>query len=552
MNDFLLLLNHLVFFLILFGILVFVHELGHFLVAKWAGIRVEKFSIGFGSKMVGKKWGETEYCLSWFPLGGFVKLFGQEPDEVIPEEERPRAFLCKPPPARIAVVLAGPICNLLFPVFLFTALYLNGIPTLTSEIGRVEKGSAAEQAGLQEGDEVVAVDGQPLWKWSDFEKTVRRSPEKPLALQVRRGGQSLSFSATPRSKEGLNEFGEKVLLGSLGLSPYPFLACLGVADPDSAAGKAGLITGEVVRTLNGQGVRSFDDFQKKLTGLKPADEAKLALELPSEKAGEKPGRREKLFHQADFLRRGRLDLEAFGLFPCELFVRGLRADGSAEKAGVKRGDMIFAVNGRRIAGWEQFKELIGASKGEKTEVTFLRAGQPLSLSLSANPTPIANELTGQKEKQWLIGIEAWAMLGEAKSRNEREANPFIALGMGMRRTAKNVANIVVGLGKLISGRVSAESVGGPILIAKLAGSSYQQGGWLGFFNILILLSLTLGVINLLPIPVLDGGHILFSLIEWIQGKPLSPRAQNIANHLGLAVIVGIMLLAFYNDLHRFL
>jgi regulator of sigma E protease len=206
-------------FIILLGILIFIHEFGHFIVAKMADVKVLKFSLGFPPVAIKRKWGETEYMLSWVPLGGYVKLLGEDPesDEEIPPEEIPRAFTSKSVWTRIAIILAGPVSNFLLAVVLICAGYVAGWPVLTSQLGTIIEGGPAAQAGFKTEDRVVAIDGKPVWRWDDMRSIIEQNAGRKLDVEVERDGQKLSLEVTPALSDQKDVFGEAT--GKIGVAP---------------------------------------------------------------------------------------------------------------------------------------------------------------------------------------------------------------------------------------------------------------------------------------------------------------------------------------------
>ncbi|SNB46389.1 RIP metalloprotease RseP [Geobacter sp. DSM 9736] len=343
--------------IIVLGVLIFVHELGHFLFAKLFGVGVEKFSLGFGTKVVGFKRGETEYLISAFPLGGYVKMVGEGGDVELSEEEKARSFAAKPPLQRIAIVAAGPVFNLLFAWIAFIAVFMIGVPSVTTKIGEVVKDKPAAQAGIKAEDVVTAINGRSVDRWDEFAKEIAEGAGKPVSVQVKRGDAVHSFTMTPETRTAKNLFGENVTTPVIGV----------------------VAAGDVV-------------------------------------------------------------IDRFG--PVDALLKG--------------------------------------------------------------------------------SVQSW-----------------------------NVVKLtVLSLVKLVERTVPLDTVGGPIMIAKMAGQQAAAGG-ASFIAFMALLSVNLGILNLLPVPILDGGHLFFFFIELVTGRPVSQKTREVAQQVGLVLLVGLMLLAFYNDIARY-
>jgi len=338
------------------GVLIVVHELGHFLLAKLSGVGVLTFSVGFGPKLWVKKKGETEYALSAFPLGGYVKMVGEDPEEEVQQSEIEKSFAHKSLVKRFAIVVAGPGFNLLLAVLLFMAVYtFYGVPTMSTEVSGVEKGSPAEKAGIVKGDRIVAIDGEAVEEWEELSTRIKSSGGKPLNFEIRRGGETVKITVQPHRKEHHNIFGER-----------------------------------------------RDD--------------------------------------------------------------------------------------------------------------------------------------------WMIGIGSQVSIQRGKT--------GLALVRAVSQTYETAKLTLKGFYKMIVGDVSPRNLGGPILIAQMAGQQAQEGigNFLGF---LAILSINLGVLNLLPVPVLDGGHLVFFLVEAVIRKPVSLRYREVAQQVGICLLGLLMIYAFYNDILRF-
>ncbi len=343
-------------FILVIGVLIVVHEMGHFLVARKFGVKIEKFSIGFGPKIFSRTVGETEYRLAWIPLGGYVKMLGENDPEQVRPEERNRSFSALPVSRRMAIAAAGPVANFILAFFLFTAVFWVGIPVLEPVIGKVLPKSPAQMAGLMPGDKILSVDGKPLTTWNDLRRGIEGHSGKTLHVIVKRGDVALPLEIVPKTEIGSNIYGEKVPQGKIGVAPQ----------------------GDI--------------------------------------------------HQV-----------RYGLF-----------DG---------------------------------------------------------------------------------------------------LGKGFLKTVNVTRITVVSLYKILTGAISSKNLGGPILIAQMSAKAAKSG----IVNLLIFMgfiSVTLGVMNLLPVPVLDGGHMLFLTAEGILRRPLSIRVRELSMQVGFVILLTIMVFAFYNDLMR--
>ena len=435
---------------VVLGILVFIHELGHFLVAKRSGVGVLKFSLGFGPKVVGVTRGETEYLISALPLGGYVKMIGEDPGDESPEAADPqRSFSKKSVGTRARIILAGPLANLLFPIAIFWGVFtFAGQPYFLPIVGTPEANSPAAQAGLAAGDHVKALDGQPIDRWDEIEAAVATSSGRKLTLTVVRDGRTFDVSIEPRA----------------------------VKTPD----------------LFGQEIETWD------LGLHPLLSTKIGQVLPGH---------------------------------------------VAQQAGLKSGDRIVALDGTPVAEWEQLAKAIHGSPAKSIRLTVEREGRRFDVAVVPRSTRQRGE-TGEEEIG-LIGI------GPAPESYYRRLNPLSAFVAGAKKTADLSVLIIQGFVKLLEAKISPKTIGGPILILQMGGEVAQRG-LLDLLSFTALLSVNLAILNLLPIPILDGGHLLFSLIEWFRGKPVSLRKREIAQQVGMVLLIGLMVFAFYNDILRWL
>ncbi|MDH5526021.1 MAG: RIP metalloprotease RseP [Nitrospirota bacterium] len=344
------------YFVVVLAVLIFVHELGHFLVARWCKVRVLTFAIGFGPTMFSRTRGHTEYALKAIPLGGYVKMFGEDPEEELPESEKNETFSGKTVWQRMAIVFAGPLFNLVTAALIFCGVFLAGVPMLMATVGDVQADSPAAIAGVQVGDRITAIGNGKVTEWDDIRALVQESHGATLPVTVERGRTTLHLSITPQNTVGKNLFGEDVGM-------------------------------------------------------------------------------------------------------------------------------------------------------------------------------------------WLIGIQPQ---GDFETRRH---NPVAAMWLGLEKTWDVTYMMALGIAKLIQGAIPASTIGGPILIAQMTGEQVDQG-MLNVTLFVALLSINLGILNLLPIPVLDGGHLVFLAAEALRGRPVSDRVRDVAQQAGLFLLLALMAFAFYNDIVR--
>ncbi len=438
-------------FLIVLGVLVSFHELGHFLAARWVGVRVLKFSLGFGPKLLGRQVGETEYLVSAVPLGGYVKLFGEDEAEALTPDEQRRSFAHQPLLRKMLIVAAGPGFNFLLAYLIFAGWLSTGAPLfvptfkdLTPDIEAVLPGSPADLAGLKVGDRVLRVDEKDISTRSELLDAVSKSDGKALTLDIRRGDQVKTIVVTPGAAH-VQENGKDMLSYHLGIEETPPV------------------------------------------------------------------------------------------------ITAVMSGTPAMAAGFKDGDRVVAIEGQAIHTWSQMTGMVKESPNRPLHFQVDRDGRILTLTV----TPSAEKaiVDGKPVEVGKIGIS-----GPGRS-VLRTSTPLLAAVDGLRATWGWTELTIVGIYKMIAGEISSKNIGGPLTIANISGEAAAQGMSNVVFLIAIL-SINLGVLNLLPIPILDGGHLLFFGIEAIQRKPLGERQREIAQQVGLLLLVGIMVFAFWNDIER--
>jgi regulator of sigma E protease len=534
----------LIAFVFLLSVLIFVHELGHFAVAKWCGVRVLKFSIGFGPPIGFGRWrmrwvrNHTEYVVAWFPLGGFVKMLGENPDEQDDPEVRAHpseALNAKALWQKLAIVLAGPAMNLALPVLLFVGMQAVGLPRADAVIGLVEEGSPAEAAGLRPGDRITAVDGEPVRWWSDLARALRDRPGEAVTLGFERSDERGQVEISVEAREGLDDFGQATAVGWAGIAHARPGALLGVLSPDALAGAAGLRSGDRVVRVGDRPVEDWYAFANAWAAAR--GEVEIAVERGIDAV-----------ETVAVKVPAGIPLSELGVTRASALVDEVMPDSPAARAGLAAGDLILEYDGQRLATFAAFAEAVSASEGRPRSLTFARDGEVRTIEIAAEPISTDTGF-GVEEPRWRIGIRGAEALVPGAVATDRERNPLVAVPRAVDMTVETTAVFLAGLVKIATGEVSSRSLAGPIGIAQIAGSALQQG-WETYLRIMILISINLGILNLLPIPVLDGGQAALFLVEGIKRGPLSLRAKLAFQQVGITVLVLLMGLAFWNDLSR--
>ncbi|MEE9607190.1 MAG: RIP metalloprotease RseP [Myxococcota bacterium] len=540
-------LSYVFAFVLLLGVLIFIHELGHFAVAKLCGVRVLKFSLGFGAPVgigrhrLSRTIGHTEYVVGWIPLGGFVKMLGENPDEADDPSARahPSETLgAKPLWQKLAVVFAGPAMNLLFPVAVFTGTLFVGLLRPDAVIGTVEVASPAAQAQLRPGDRIAALDGASVRWWEDVEEAVRSRPGERLTLSYERDGEAATLELVAGTRSGFDEFGEVQPVGWVGLGHGRPRAMLGIPDAAAAAAVAGLRSGDLVRAVAGEAVEDWHELAAAYAAADPA----AAVEFDVERGPQDSPERLAVTVAA----LG--DLAALGVVPANVLVSSVSPDSPAARGGLEAGDLILSVDGRPVGSFASFAETVRTSGGRALDLVLARAGESRRVAIAPELTETDVGL-GIKEPRYLVGITAEAATLPGSTVMDRERNPLIAIPRAVAMTVEITHTFLRGLGKLITGEVSRRQLAGPIGIAEIAGNAFQRG-WETYLSIMVLISINLGILNLLPIPILDGGQALLFIVEGLKGSALSLRTRAFVQQIGLTVLLLLMGMAFWNDLSR--
>ena len=441
-------------FLLVLGVLVSFHELGHFLAARWVGVKVLKFSLGFGPKLLGRQIGETEYLVSAVPLGGYVKLFGEEESDAVTPEDRRRSFVHQRLGSKFFIVAAGPGFNFLLTFLIFTVWLSTGSPLfmptfreLTPDVEAMRPDSPAEAAGLRIGDRILRVNDKDISTRSELHEAIARSNGKSLNLDVRRGDQVKTIVVTPTP---------------------------------------------------------------------------VAAEAAKDKEKDEP-------------------VYSIGVEESAPMITAIMSGSAAMAGGLEEGDRVLRIGDQPVHTWTEMAAIVRTHARQSLEFEVQRNGQRTLVTV----TPAAEkvEMDGKTVEVGRIGISRPGGL------MIRAENLFEAPLKGAQATWALTELTVIGVYKMIAGEISSKNIGGPLTIANMAGEVGAQG-MSKVVSLIALLSINLGVLNLLPIPILDGGHLLFFAIEGVLRKPLGERQREIAQQVGLFLLVGIMVFALWNDIER--
>ena len=533
-------------FIVLLGVLIFVHELGHFLVAKFFGVRVEVFSLGFGKKLLSYKKGDTTYCISLIPLGGYVKMYGDEIGSDIPEKEKQYSFTHKPVLQRIAVVLAGPMMNFFFAILVFFLVAQIGEEVRSPLVGDVTPGSIAAKAGVQSGDLILEVNSVPVKSWDDVQKNLQVSKNRSATLKIKHlDGAEQQIEAITEIVPNPNPVSLDDYIAEIqGLGYASKAASVGVL-PDSILAQVGLQNGDVIAMINDTPVKYFRYLESSLQKIS-SETKKLNFQVQRLSLDEK--KNELKSFQIE-LKDSFKDLKSLGLESSELYLAKVLDGSPAQKAGLMVADRILEINGTAVQYWEQVLQSIKSFSGNGSLSLKIRRGLEVKeLSITPTMTTQSNGL-GNEEKRFTIGIIPYMTQGAPTTTVVKADGFFNALHRGFQKTIDVSVMTAVSFLKLIQNKISPKHIGGVIAIGQAASETFKIG-ISHFLQMMGLISINLFILNLLPIPVLDGGHLLFYIIEALRGAPVSMRKMEIAQQIGLFLLMSLMLLSLFNDFTR--
>ncbi len=540
----------LVYFALLCSVLIFVHELGHFVWAKIFGVKVLTFSIGFGPKILRIRGRETEYCVGILPLGGFVKMLEETRQESVLPEDRSRTFEAQPIYKRAIIVLAGPAMNIVFPVLLYFGVLVGEDQTAPPTIGFVAPGHPAD-GKLLPGDRVLAVDGEPVYTFEELRRRIQKSPNKELTLSVFRGRERIDVSVTPQEQRIEKPLEIVDVVGEIGIGPSQPAAVVGVQRTDSPAYRAGLRTFDVVIEVRGKRVSRYSELEAALSENR-GETIPVAFLRPVRVENALGTLADMAVYESGVAALtpdvGNAPVsQRTGLEPADLYVYDVPPGSAEDKAGLKPGDRIVSVDDVEVPTWVTFQERLFAAPDQPHLITFERRGIKKSGVIQLRRELYVDEY-GAERPRFVMRAKNWSpVVTEPPVENPNAVrNAFV---MAVEETYDVTRFILVGVVRIAEGKVSLSTLGGPITVYDVVREESDKGVSY-FIWAMAVISINLGLLNLLPIPVLDGGHLLFFLFEGLLRRPLPLRVREIASLLGMLALFAMMGIAFKNDLER--
>lgn len=583
-------------------ILIFIHELGHFIMAKRAKVRVEAFAIGFGPKLLGITRGGTEYKICMIPLGGYVKMAGES---MVSDEATgsPDEFISKPPLTRISIFAAGVVMNFLFAFPACILMYLLGVNFSAPNIGGIQPDSSEWNSSLREGDKIISANNQTVNSLEDYRRTILRLP--------------IGTKVDVKAKRQNKEFTTKIIAqGSKGFGIDPLVNVISKIENSSSAEKAGLQANDEILEIDGVPIynnRQVNEMVHQKNG--QAVNVKISRNIRNANGIIEPS----IITISIVPKKISLplyDVGAEGVMP--VIVDSIKNGSPAESCGIKPRDRVVSINGTAVPSWSKFKEILKANAGKEVALTVLRndkeqelkitselmadgagyigitllsnniigeitkgspletagliagdkiikingqgnndlmtlmrvswqnEGKPITVEVQRGNTPLELNIIPQSKPQWVLGVELKPKIVHQKYAFAQ------AVSSGVYETIDLFGLTFQLIWKLVSREESTKGLAGPIGIFKISYTVVKGEGISKFLWLLALFSLNLAILNLLPIPILDGGGILFNLIEKFKGSPVSLKIQVIAQYIGLFLILSLVVFATYNDIHRWI
>ncbi|WGL60231.1 RIP metalloprotease RseP [Pigmentibacter sp. JX0631] len=581
--------NTIIAFIILISIVVFVHELGHFLAGKAFGIEVEEFSIGFGPKAFSFKKGATEYRINWLPLGGYVRFYGSDIEQIIPPEKKEKSFLYAKVHKRAIVSFAGPFANFILSFIVMTFIYLYGVPYKPTVIN-VLPNSVAEKSGLQTGDKILSIDQKNIESWSDLSTKISTSPEKMLSLEIEANGIKKNINIKPNKEEVETTLGNKQISGRIGITPI-FNSSNIIVFPSSFFAQIGLQTGDKVTKIDDKEIKfqyevisylknnlkadseyllakniiqnKFLDNNFNLTVIRNNSEKNISVNFnqPTLKVwatniikSNRPEINESWQYRflsadqtiSEFSAKGKEDI----LFP---------AQSAWQKCGLKEGQTIYSIvgQGKIISLLQVYSWMDSATKGIppannkniNVKMSVLEKNGTLSTLNCEIPLRYGYDHLNRATLYLDFPIKFYSQSITFPNEISKANNLYSALEKGFNSVLNQIQMTYSAIKMLFTGSIPLSNLGGPIAIANVAGEA-AKGGLIIFLMTMAFISTNIGMMNLLPLPALDGGHLFLNLVEAAYGKSLPKNIQITVQRIGIFILLTLFVIVFYNDILR--
>ena len=532
--------------IVLLGLLIFVHELGHFLAAKFFKVKVETFSLGFGPKIIKYVRKGTTYCVSAIPLGGYVKMFGDEPGKDIPEHLKQGSFLHKPVGQRIIIALAGPLMNLFFAGFLFYALAYIGDKAPSPQVGEITSNTMAAKVGFQSYDVIRSVNGQSVETWDQFQEVLNNSADMSMAVEVERSEGLKELTFTPVEAPNENLFSTRETVGAVtGLTSKLHVSFVGLGEKSSLRA-AGLEMGDHITSIGDHDVKRFREIEPLLRAEFADKKTSTTIKVKRFANYSDPKSQKEMSFSFPLTKSS---VDSLHLFVPDMVVAEVQKDSPAFAAGIKKYDRLLRIDGHEIMSFEDIVKNVSSFKPENKnlEVVVSREGREEKFSI----TPKENKLEGQygeTEVRYTIGViplkyaTPETFVWKSKSLGH-------AVQRALHQTWKWTKITIMSFALLVRNKVSSKNLAGPIAIGQIAHQSWKIG-LDAFLKMMAIISINLFILNLLPVPILDGGHLVLFTLEAIKGSPVSLKKIEIAQQVGFIIILCLMAFALFNDVSR--
>lgn len=521
------------FAVLLLGVVVFIHELGHFLFARLFKVRVLAFSLGFGKPIVKWKKGDTEYRISLIPLGGYVKMLGESPDDekALDDDEEPFAYSHKLWWQKVIIAFSGPLFNIIlaFFVFIFVSFFEYSAPAPVVEY--VEPGGAAFDAGIEEGDRITAINGTPVHVWEDIQISLasalkeRKCNETEITVE-RPDGSAQTFSLIPKTGTYTDLFNEEIERCEIGIARLPKDTTIALLNKFE-----GLENGDKIISIDGVPVARFYEAEKRLNG---------------------PFRKIRLLRNGEEIEKDFSGEEKVPLIHGGTIISKVEEDSFSNSVGIKTGDIVTAVNGKSITIPYQFYEIMkNLKEGDDVRISIIRNGENQEIVFKAAFEEKENEMTGMTDKKIKWGAQ-FSFNYDTPEVMAKRAQPFVfTVKYAFKQTYGMIELTLKGFWYLVTGRMSAKSLGGPIMIFDISKKA-AEAGLKHFLFILAVISINLGIINLFPVPILDGGYIVMYTFEGIARRQIPISVKEKMLTFGMVLLLLLMAFAIFNDFSRYI